>query len=381
MRMRPTRCSALRRRTRIERAMTLGWTCVLALSSTSIALGQTIRVAVIHEPRQDEAARRVRAEVSAAGFDALDVPVPATEPRSTERLAHAMRAVAALRIFASGELELLVIDAETGEVLAREALEGASSEPAVRAVEDLRAKLIELDISPPEESLRAELQTDATPKSSAVSLEKQNLPQPATTPAIKKKIANPLATRSEDAHRDARGLWLQAAVAGSASAGGLTSDFSSRLGVRFEPSPRWSISGLAILPLTSQRVSSDRGRADVQVRIFGASLALVPLRVNQLEFGLGLGAGVVWANVEGFPASAMDQGRTVSVWAGSGFGELTLAWQPASWMRLRATALAGSAFPRPSIHFDGNSVANWGRPFALGSFGIEVLPWSAGRAP
>ena len=361
--------------------MTFGLTCALALSSSSLALGQTIRVAVIHEQEQDEAARRVRAEVSAAGFDALDVPVLAAEPRSTERIALTAHAVAALRVHATGELELLVIDAETGKVLARESLEVSSTDVSVRAVEDLRAKLVELAIAPPGQPAQTELPVATAPKDAVVAAEQQPPAHAAKKPVRGRASAARVRTRAFEVPGEARGIWLQAAIGGSTSAGGLTNNVSSRFGLRVEPFPRWSVSGLAILPLTSQRISSERGRADVQARIFGASLGFVPLRAHRIELGLGLGAGAVWAHVEGFSASATDQGRTVSVWAACGFGELTLAWQPVPWLRLRSTALAGGAFPRPTIHFDGSPIASWGRPFALGILGVEVLSWAADGAP
>lgn len=119
---RRTRCWALHRLTPIDRAMNAASLCLLALSIHGTASAAPARIAVIHDARQEHAALRLRAEANAAGFEAVDVVVPPPDPRSTAKITFSIHAVAALRMLASGDLELLIIDSGTGELIHRAVL-------------------------------------------------------------------------------------------------------------------------------------------------------------------------------------------------------------------------------------------------------------------
>jgi hypothetical protein len=370
---------AVLRRTRIERLMGWGLAQAIVLCSSGLAWAQVPRIAVIHEPREAEAARRMQAEVAAAGFDAVDLAIPSTDDRSTAKLAVAARAVAALRLRANGDIELLVVEIASGRVLDNTELSAAGStgDPGLRAVEDLRAKLIELSlVSPP-----------ARDSPASAGQANKSVEPPAPVPALPPTagpvpppvVARPRERRANDAYAQRSIFWLQGGIGGATSAGGLAATSISHIGLRFEPSARWSASGFARLPLAAQSVSNYRGRAEVNVRLFGAELGWVVMRGRALNLELGLGASVVSATVRGSASTAADRGRSETLWGGCGFAGLGAAWRLTSWMRVRAEVLVGASAPRPIVRFDGQTVASWGRPFSMGTFGVEVTPFSAGR--
>ena len=186
---------------------------------------------------------------------------------------------------------------------------------------------------------------------------------------------SPLAQPSNEPRGlNAVGIWLQAAAGGALTSGGLGDNAVWRLGVRWESSPRWSVSGLALLPLTGQKVVTARGTASVDVGMFGAMLGVVPLRSPTLDLELALGGGVARCSMRGVSENPSDEGRSLSVWTGVGIGELSVAWNAASWLRLRLAMAAGAAAPRVAVNFDGERVATWGRPLALGTLGVELAP-------
>ncbi len=371
MRTRLTECWTLQRRVYLERAFIAACIMALTLVFTAPALADSVRVAVIHDTAHDEAARRLRAEVSAAGLDALDVPVSVSEPRTTAQLVLARRAVAALRIEPDGDLEILVIDLQTGDVLDRTLLPAQASvaELELTAVEDLRAKLVELAIvlpSGPAEAPAASLPVaGSTPPA-------PTQPKASSTNPTSMPEAPARAQRDRERSDGSRGIWLQAAAGGALSEGGLSANAVTRLGIRVEPWQRWSVSALSLLPINSQKVSTATGRATANTFLFGSMLGFAPLRSQTAEFELGVGGGAALCQMRGFPSSPLDEGRTQSIWSGVAMADTSFAWRATRWLRIRIAVLAGLAAPRPAVRFEGESVATWGRPFASGTLGVEL---------
>jgi hypothetical protein len=343
----------------------------LALSWPALARAESVRVAVIHSAQQDEQARRLCAEVRAAGLDAVDVAVSSSEPRSTAKLTRGARAVSALRIRAGGDLELVVIDGETGRVLEQAVLseQGSRAELDLKAVEDLRAKMVELDIAPP--------RATADPRSDADRLDAPSASAPKTSRSdLPEDPGSAIQGRAPHSGAASR-LWLQAAAGGALGRGGLSGSALSSFGLRFEAAERWSVSGRLIWPLSAQHVANQRGAATVDVSLLGATLGVVPLRAQSVALELSLGGALVHANMHGFPATGADAGRAQSVWSGALLAEVSLAFRAASWLRVRAAGVGGAAAPRPTVRFDGEPAASWGRPFAAATVGVELAPFRA----
>src|SRR5690349_9138850 len=110
---------------------------LVLLSGQGLA-ADPVRVAVIHV-RDDEPSRRVRAELGAAGLQAVDTPVRAGDARTAAAVARDESAVAAVRVVSAEEAELAIIDSDSGRVLYEKTIRssGAQNDPlALRAVED-----------------------------------------------------------------------------------------------------------------------------------------------------------------------------------------------------------------------------------------------------
>ena len=370
------RCLTPRRRSHVERFVVGAQVIAFALASCRLACAHSVRVAVIHSVGQDEEARRLCAEVSAAGLDAVDVSVSSAEPRSTAEITRAVRALSALRIQNNGALELVVIDADTGNLLEQAVL--AKQEPQrqldLRAVEDLRAKLVAFSTVLPATGAGTPALADAT------SDHRRSAPPRAATSGDSAPAVLPTKRGLAIAHeelRSAKGIWLQAAAGGALGSGGLGANAVSSLGIRFEPSERWSVSGRIMLPLSAQEVVNQRGMATVDVSLFGATLGAVPIRLQSFDLELALGGAAVRAAMRGIPAGLADVGRSRTVWASALFVDVSLAWRVSSWFRLRAAGLGGVAAPRPTVGFDGELAAGWGRPLAMATLGVELEPFRA----
>jgi hypothetical protein len=174
-------------------------------------------------------------------------------------------------------------------------------------------------------------------------------------------------------------VWLQAAAGGAFNAGGLSRATTAGFGVRLQLSQRWSATGSALLPLSAATVTTDRGSAAVNVYLLGATLGVVPWRSNALDVQIALGGGAALSAMRGTPSNPTDEGRTQSLWAGVGLAEVSTAWSATPWLRLRLAALGGIAAARPTVRFNGESVASWGRPLAYATLGVEFDALAAVR--
>lgn len=363
---------------------------LLALSSWLCASpgaeAANVRVAVIHSSEDDASARRLRAEASAAGLDAVDVVVSPTDLRATDRITRDSHAQAAVRMRKDGELEIVVMDPTTGNLLDGGTLYPGNETDAplvVRAVEELRAKLVKFLILPstPSSSTDAvsgdRVQTNGTapgaPPTSTTS-------PPAEAPA---KSASPgesvPADRSDrPSSRGARRrlpVWAGLGAGAEMSAGGLGGSTIARASVRVEPAP-WSLSAFALLPISAHSVDAAKGSARADVYVIGAELGYAFVRSDSLEIELGFGGGGALCSMEGTPDASTDVGRTQTVASGLAFGDLSTAWNAGPWFRLRIGVLAGFSVPRVGVRFDGEQVATWGRPFVAGTLGFEIEPAS-----
>src|SRR5260221_161935 len=143
------RAGPLRRPRRSRPGIIMALALVLAGSPIARAADR-VRVLVIYAA-DGEASRRLRAELGAAGLEAISNPARREEPRRPLAIARAARAVAALRLVSDDDVEVLVIDPETGVPAYSDVVRstGRASEPrALRAVEQLRARLVKLQLLP-----------------------------------------------------------------------------------------------------------------------------------------------------------------------------------------------------------------------------------------
>lgn len=319
-------------------------------SAVSVA-ADTARVAVIHA-RDDEPFRRVRGELAAAGLSTVDVPSSGSDTRAASVVARESGAVAAVRIVSADEIELVIVEPDSGKLLYQKSVRAApSGDPlALRAVEDLRARLVKLRLAPPE---AGEAAANEEPPRAA-------MPRP------------PELDRGGSASPHGNSLWAGAALGASVSGGGLGVDLAVHTGLRYDFGSRWAASLSALLPVASQSVSDVGAHADVRVYAIDALAHFTLVDRGAWSADVGVGAALVAAKMEGFAETPAVTGRSDTVWSGAPLVDVSASVRPSSMLRLRAELFSGVAMPRPSVVFEDRSVAVWGRPFAVALLGAEI---------
>ena len=96
--------------------------------------------------------------------------------------------------------------------------------------------------------------------------------------------------------------------------------------------------------------------------------------VGATTLSLGLGGAFVFMAVHGQSPAAGFRGQDASLATVGPLARIGAAFAIAPSFRLRTTLASGLTFPRGSITFADREVAEWGRPFALLTLGIE---WGA----
>jgi hypothetical protein len=242
---------------------------------------------------------------------------------------------------------------------------------ALRVVEQVRGRLVELRLLPPE--------PEAVPATSA-----EKPPGGAATPAGEKAALETNQTKTiggppSGAETPTLGLMVGGALTGASGGVGLTPGVA--LGLRLEPASRFSAALHALLPIVENEVNAPEGEASIRVNLFFAELGyrLAP-STSRFQPEIGAGAGLVVLPMEGETSEPREAHKDQLVagvyFLGVGAG---VAVEP--WLRVRGGLRAGTSAPRPVVVFDGNEVAAWGRGFFAATLEAEFrLSLSGGAA-
>jgi hypothetical protein len=237
---------------------------------------------------------------------------------------------------------------------------------AVRVVEQVRGRLVELRILVPEsEAVRdAERPADPTP--------------PRDTVSSRPGVDRPDARQRASVHSPTLGLAVGGA--GTAAVGGLGVTPGVALGLRLEPTSRWAATLRALLPVAENDLVAREGEASAQISLFLAELGYRLAPNARVEPELGPGAGLVVLALEA-EANAPREAHTDDVVASVYFLHAGASFKTTSWLRLRAAVRGGMSAPRPVLRFDEREVATWGRGFFSGTLEAEFqLPLSGAEA-
>jgi hypothetical protein len=343
---------------------------LLSLLYATSATGQsrTARVVVVASGNA-ELARKVRAEAEHAGMLVTsEVTVPAGG--DAELIArHAAAGIVALEstdrvrihVAASGE------HAAYDTVVVRAPADGDGF--ALRVVEQVRGRLVELRLLPPE--------PEAVPTTSA-----EQQPGVAATAAGEKTALDNNQTRPSAgalAETPTLGLTVGGAVTGASGGVGLTPGVA--LGLRLEPASRFSAALHALLPIVENEVNAPEGEASIRVNLFFAELGYrLASPSARFQPEVGAGAGLVVLPMEGETSEPREAHKDQLVagvyFLGVGAGVAALPW-----LRVRGGLRAGTSAPRPVVVFDGREVAAWGRGFFAATLEAEFrLSLSSGAA-
>jgi hypothetical protein len=362
-------------RRRAERARE-AWRVVLCLSlpalTTEASAADTVQVTIV-DHGDAALGRQLRAEASYAGFSvsaASDTLAGESPPAARVRILSGERV----------ELELLGPDgtARAGGELAR--LPGDEDAFALRVVEHLRARLVELGWSlpsqPPSLPASAASQDDATTEREA-----GLPPEPPAAPGVDR--ADESDTASELATPESSGplLWLGAGAAACAAAGGLGVIPHAVLGARAEPSPRWGLSLDAFVPLAAGEIEDGEGSASARWYAVIAGVDLSLGRRAPWFASVGLGAGLLLLDISA-QGRAGFTARDDRSFAGAAQLAASAGWRILDRWRLRASAHTGLSAPRPVLRFDGREVASLGRWYGGVGLSFEgAFELGAGTAP
>ncbi|XXX78318.1 hypothetical protein WMF30_06065 [Sorangium sp. So ce134] len=351
---------------RFARAQALAGALTLLLCAASpAASGEPARVVLVRpsaaDPSISEALIRIRGELVADGFDVdlLDAQ-SASAPRPTMDDAGQQAGSAALiGLFLAPDgqaAELWVVDPRTNKTLVRridtrgEAREHIVEVLAVRAVELLRASLLEL----------------------LMSSRRSAAPAAAPPPSEVSRQVSPPAERSLD-HQSRRSMWGVELGGGLlASPGGIGPALLLVARLRVAPlgpiEGRLSLAGLGTAP----RVAGPQGSATVQQRFGLVELAALPWPELRLRPRFSVGLGALHVAVDG-EASWPYRGAHSAQWAFAADAGAGVELGILRRLDVVVEAHALVAHPYPVVRFVETEAARGARPALLGS--LSLVGW------
>jgi hypothetical protein len=165
-------------------------------------------------------------------------------------------------------------------------------------------------------------------------------------------------------------LWFEVAPAVAVSPGDLGLALDLLASVRVQFSHAVSIAALGILPLWSERIEGPEGSARVSTIMLGGAFDL-HTSAGALELGGGVGVVALISQMSGSAEPPLDEEeqteRTVAPLA-----RVSLHLPLGAGIRASARVAAGLSVPELSVQFVERETARWGRPFVLGTLGIEL---------
>ena len=326
---------------------------VFVVGTATSAQAQS-RVAVVRSGEHSDIERRIHAELGALGLLAVGVEIPGGHLDFAQLEEVAARvsasAVIAIHVTARG-LEASIFDRVTSKGVTRVMAERPPFDArlvALRAVELLRASLVEVVLVPPQTSevlRRSEL--------------------PADMEAL-------LPNMNQGDHEALR---LRLGVALSLNPGSIEPGTHIALDLTYQFALGLGPSLWALMPITTPSIEASEGQADLSLTAAGAALAWQPMgpgHVLDLRFGVGL--GFVWIRVLGSASAPYLGGADSAVSALLRADFAATLWLN-SILGVHLEASLMGAFPRPTIVFAGRMVADWGRPATLLTVGVTLAPF------
>jgi hypothetical protein len=334
----------------------IGFAAVCAIPIEARA--EASRVVILGDERDPEVAalvRRLRAELGAAGFEIVVVPMgPSPDPRAAVEGADA-RAFASVHVTrAKGGVDVWIADRATGKTSVRH-LEGKSpAEVALQVVELLRASLAELSVRPA-----------TRPESGSPEAEKQGIPDDVA------RFAKPVGAAAGATTESARGAVrfdARAALFASAHAWSI----APSLGMAWQPGAL-RVGVVFIGPsAASGAIERAVGTAHAEPMLGLAELAWVGS--GALAPAFGLSAGALRLRARGEATATGFRGVDDATWsiALAASAELRANLGAGVWLVLGARCLIAS--PAPAVAIGDDRVRALGPPALLTTFGVEVRP-------
>lgn len=321
----------------------------LTLAWAATAAAQ--KVAIARTPGDRRIAHRVKAELSALGFEVqLVTESSSAEPRGLRGLALDHGAVAGMRASPSKTgIELWIANPNTGATAYEEVVTVASRNDellALRAVEVLRARLLKLGVLSGEP------------------------PPAAEEPAVEEP---PRVAPERPVPMSPIGVQLLSVDVGASYAiepSALSNYESARLGLTLAQTSWWSASTFAVLPLRASELRASEGTARVNATLLAAAGDL-HLRHARLRLSFGAGAGLAVLGVSG-EADPPYQAQDERLLAAVPFARMAASAAVAERLTLGLEFLAGLAAPPSVVRLDHTDKAEWGSPLLLATFIVQL---------
>jgi hypothetical protein len=370
----PATCPELPRSSSLRfwplRAFLVPWLVVSTLSGRAPAK-EPDSIVLVHDAGQELLTARLRDELHALGWLVVEIS-ESDDLQPLETLAERVHAFAGVHVARTGMLELWVAPV-AGKPFREELRVDTTTDAeiaALRAVEVLRTRFLQLGFTPPTEAARASSDVAGAP------VERRDTtgataPPAATPPAPAKAEARP--TPDAAGAPPPPALFRLGVAAGAAtSPGGLGWYPVASAQFRILTAGKWSFGGGALVTLGGRTVEASQGSSDVRWSLLDArtEYSLLPARsVVGVALMGGLGAAIV--QMDG-SAEKPYQGTSDAVVALSARAGSVVSLPLSTSWAMRAELTGGVAAPRPVVRFAGETVAAWGRPFAAVTLGVEV---------
>ncbi|WP_437721982.1 hypothetical protein [Sorangium sp. So ce861] len=334
------------------------------------------KVVLIADRRTDPIMARVYAELATLGFTVVvvrgDDDPPSRGPVEASTREDGAAAVIRVREVPGG-VDVSIDDGATGESVQRTVMGDDPPTVAIRAVELLRASLLEVRSPRPSRG-------DAAPKARTV-VDARRPPPAKPVPVAAARPRADGASRAPPAPPSGRGetrsapatFGVGAAPALLWSAGGVPASPMLDVSGYAMIGSRLGLSTFVQIPLGS--VSREGKEGTRHVRVALAALGVrVPLGPADAEWLPSVGAGLAaaWLHVEGDGLSPEYVGAAGDAYALAPYLRAGLSFAPAPYLRISEHFLAGIAAPRIVIDAAGRAADTWGRPFLGAALGVEV---------
>ncbi|WP_437935438.1 hypothetical protein [Sorangium sp. So ce341] len=336
------------------------------------------KVVLIADRRTDAIMARVYAELATLGFTVVVVRGDADPPwrGPVDASAREGGAAAVIRVReVPGGVDVSIDDGATGESIQRTVMDDDPPTVAIRAVELLRASLLEVRSPRPSRG-----EGDAGPKARTdVDAQRPRPTKPAPVAAARPRDdgasrappappSRPGATRSAPAT-----FGVGAAPALLWSAGGVPASPMLDVSGYAMIGSRLGLSTFAQIPLGSVSREGKEGTRHVRVALAGLGVR-VPLGPRDAEWLPSVGAGLAaaWLHVEGEGRSPAYAGVAEDAFSLAPYLRAGVSFAPFPYLRISEHFLAGIAAPRIVIDAAGRAADTWGLPFLGASLGVEV---------
>ncbi len=314
----------------------------LTLANAGVVPASSPSQVLLNDTGNRELGRKIRAELLDAGFSVLDGHAVSLRPGADTVPVQAGNAL--IRVASAEQVELYIAGASERDAYSQALRRrgGEAQSFALRVVEELRARLVDLGISD---------HRPATATATPDLILDQNI-------AVSPAAASPGMTAGDRSTT----LWLSGGVGGVWATGGIGPILDGALGASLELGGNWQVGIAALVPLSEGDVSGPEGEAEVYVGSVAAELSSSQKLSAAWSSSVGAGAGVLVVSSYA-ETSRPFLAREDRLFAGLYYLHGGLTWALSDTVRLRAGVVLGVSAPRPVLRFDQRDVASFGPAF------------------